>query len=46
MPSLVLGSALAFSLALAPELQFEGRSKVQTHHCLALEGSPFDRPHA
>jgi hypothetical protein len=31
-----------FSQALAPETQFAGRSKAQTH-CLALEGSPLDR---
>jgi hypothetical protein len=42
MPSLVLGSALAFFQAFAPKTQLAGRSKAQTH-CLALEGSPLDR---
>jgi hypothetical protein len=30
------------SQAFAPETQFAGRSKTQTH-CLAPEGSPLDR---
>ena len=34
-----------FSQAFGLEPQFAGRSKAQTH-CLALEGSPLDRPHA
>jgi hypothetical protein len=33
-----------FSQAFAPQTQFAGRSKAQAH-CLALEGSPFDRFH-
>ena len=37
--------ARVFSQAFAPETQFAGRAKAQTH-CLALEGSPLDRPHA
>jgi hypothetical protein len=45
MPSVVLGRRLHFSQAFAPETQFAGRSKAQTH-CLALEGSPLDRSHA
>ncbi len=31
-----------FSQAFAAQTQFEGCSKVEAH-CLALEGSPFDR---
>jgi hypothetical protein len=34
-----------FSQTFAPQTQFAGHSKAQTH-CLALEGSPLDRPHA
>ena len=37
--------ARLFSQAFAAATQFAGRSKVQTY-CLALEGSPLDRPHA
>ena len=33
------------SQAFAPQTQFAGRSKARAH-CLALEGSPLDRPHA
>ncbi len=34
-----------FPQAFAPETQFAGGAKAQTY-CLALEGSPLDRPHA
>jgi len=35
MPCLVLGSALAFSRAFAPQTQLAGRLKAQAH-CLSL----------
>ena len=37
--------ARVLSQAFAPQTQFAGRPKAQAH-CLALEGSPLDRPHA
>jgi hypothetical protein len=35
---------LRFAQAFAPETQFAGHAKAQTHG-LALEGSRLDRPH-
>ena len=39
------GRRSLFSQAFALATQFAGRAKAQTH-CLALESSPLDRPHA
>jgi hypothetical protein len=42
-PCLVLGKPLALFPRVHSKTQFAGRYKAKAH-CLALEGSPLDRP--